>query len=123
MEEKKTENYYAGYPVVQLNRSFYDEIRGKKIGNNLRPKVIPTKNPIWEYIPTTNLQLYWANKKTWIYKLTEIKWQSYLLENHFYPESSFREYLLTEKWGADYDPETVDDEIKIWLAIRNTIYQ
>lgn len=122
MEEGSKNNIKLDYPVVQFGKAFYVEMLMIPY-NTKGGRVFPPENAIWEYIPTTTLRLYWTNKETWIHKLVEIKWENYLLQNLFYPNTSFRDYLLNEKWGADFSPETVDMEIKIWFNIRNKILQ
>lgn len=122
MEENPKNKIKPDYPVVQIGQAFYEEML-RIPDDEKSSRVFATKNAIWEYIPTTTLRLYWANKKTWIHKLVEIKWESYLHQNLYYPNTFFRDYLLNEKWGAEFSPETVDVEIKIWFDIRNKILQ
>jgi hypothetical protein len=123
MEWNKQKQIRKDYPVVKIGQAFLKEITMLPYNKNTNGQVFLTKKVIWEYIPTTTFRLYWMNKKTWIHEFVEIKWQYYLKENLDYPKTSFANYLLTQKWGVQFRPESVELEIKIWFEIRNKILQ
>ena len=62
-------------------------------------------------------------KRTQIHRLVENKWESYMKKDLVYPQTSFANYLITQKWGAKFSPETVKSEMGRWLEIRDKIFQ
>lgn len=123
MKNNPIKESYQDQMIVRFGDEFLKEINNLTNKDQDGRKVFVTNNSIWDYIMTKNLKLYWLNKKTWIYKLAEIRWQRYLRRNLNYPRSSFPEFLLSQKSETKYYPDTVSLEIKIWFDIRNKILQ
>lgn len=109
--------------IIDLGHDFLKELLMPHFGHKMKGHVFITKHILWSYKKTTTMRLYWLNKKTWIHELVEIKWQHYLKESLSYPKTSFANYLLTQKWGAHFEFDTVETEIRVWFEMRNKILQ
>lgn len=109
--------------IIDMNPDFLKEIMIPDLESKITGHVFVTEYKLWNYKKTTTMRLFWLNKKTWIHELVEIKWQCYIKENLCYPISSFANYILTQKWGAHFEPDNIEAEIRIWFEIRNKILQ